>query len=56
METDERYPKCSCGNCKRKLDRLKNSQKIKVGFSKDYKAATFFSHSVDNCLLDKQES
>ena len=24
METDERYPKCLCGNCKRRLGRLKN--------------------------------
>ena len=25
METDEKYPKCLCENCKRKLDILKNS-------------------------------
>ena len=24
METDESYPKYLCGNCKKKLDRLKN--------------------------------
>ena len=51
METDERYPKCLCGNYKRKLDRLNNSQESKAGFSKDYKAATFLPHSVENCMV-----
>ena len=51
METDERYPKCLCGNCKRKLDRLKNSQESKAGFSKDYKAATVLPYSVDSCMV-----
>ena len=56
VETDERYPKCLCGNCKRKLDRLENLQESKARFSKDYKAAIFLPHSVENymvCLIKK---
>ena len=35
METDERYPKCFCGNCKRKLDRLKNIyERVKLDVAK----------------------
>ena len=62
METDERYLKCLCGNCKRKLDTIKNSRESKTGFSKDnnkdYKDATFLPHSVENCMvcLIKKES
>ena len=51
METDERYPKYLCGNCKRKLDRLKNLRESKAGCSKDYKAATFLPHSFENCMV-----
>ena len=66
MEIDERYPKCLCGNCKRKLDRLK-IQESKAGLSKDYKAVAVLPHLVENCMvclekkknpgiLDKKES
>ena len=49
METDERYPKCLCENCKRKLDRLKNSRESKAEFNKDYKAAMFLPHYNNYC-------
>ena len=51
MEADERHPKCLCGNCKRKLGRLKNSRDSKAGCSKDYRTATFLSHSLENCMV-----
>ena len=51
METDERYLKCLCGNCKRKLDTIKNSWETKTGFRRDYKDATFLPHSVENCMI-----
>ena len=44
METDERYPKCLCENCKRNLSRLKNSRESKAGVNKDDKAAIFLPH------------
>ena len=51
MESGKRYPECLCGNCKRKLDKLKNSRKSQAGFSKDYKASTFLLHSIENCMV-----
>ena len=51
MEADERHPKCLCGNCKRKLGRLKNSRDSKAGCSKDYRTATFLPHSLENCMV-----
>ena len=51
MEADERHPKCLCGNCKRKLGRLKNSRDSKAGCSKDYRTATFLPHSLEICMV-----
>ena len=51
VEADERHPKCLCGNCKRKLDRLKNSRDSKAGCSKDYRTATFLPHTLENCMV-----
>ena len=41
METDERHPKCLCGNCKRKLDRLKIYQRVKLDVAKIIKQQHF---------------
>lgn len=51
MKTDERYSKLLCGNCKKKIDRLKHSRESKSEFSKDYKASIFLPHSVENCMV-----
>ena len=51
METDKRYPKCLCRNCKRKLNKFKNSLETKAEISNDYEASTFMPHSFDNCMI-----